>query len=65
MVVPKALRPKCNDWNASGLGGCGLLVASVRPRAVFGALKQTIAFGTVDFLGDESAADAAMKANTT
>src|ERR1700744_1128376 len=59
VVGPKALQPKCDDRNGSGLGGRGLLVLAVRPRAVFGALKQTVAFGTVDLFGDESATDAA------
>src|SRR6201999_4373602 len=57
--VPTVLRRKCNDRNASEWGGRGLFVLAVRPGRVFGALKQTVAFGTVDLLGDESATDAA------
>src|SRR5215471_4656449 len=59
VVGPTALRRKCNDGNASGLGGRGPLVLSVRPGGVFGALKQTVAFGIVDLLGHEIATDAA------
>jgi hypothetical protein len=59
LLFRAALRRKCDDRNASGPGGRGLLVLAVRPRGVFGALKQTIAFGIVDLLGDESATDAA------
>ena len=59
MLFRAALRRKCDDRNASGPGGRGLLVLAVRPRGVFGALKQAIAFGAVDLMGDESATDAA------
>jgi len=41
------------------LGGRGLLVLVVRPGGVFGALKQTVAFGVVNLLGHETATDAA------
>src|SRR4029077_2755123 len=57
--APTAQRRKCKDRNASESGGRSLLVPAVRTGGVLGALKQTVAFGTVDLFGDESPMDAA------
>ena len=58
-VAPTALRRKCNDRNTSGLGGRRLLVTGREGRDAFGALIQTVAFGIVNLLGDDTATDAA------